>query len=57
VKGFMKGTVKGIGGVFLKPLSGGLDLLKKTSEGAHNMIKIGGKSSKKGQIVPVINNY
>ena len=53
----MKGTVKGIGGVFLKPLSGGLDLLKKTSEGAHNMIKIGGKSSKKGQIVPVINNY
>jgi vacuolar protein sorting-associated protein 13A/C len=43
VKGLMKGTLKGLGGVVVKPISGGLDFIMKTSEGAHNMMKFGGK--------------
>jgi hypothetical protein len=43
----MKGTAKGIGGAVVKPLSGGLDLLMKTTEGVHNMVKVGGRRNKK----------
>ena len=43
----MKGTAKGIGGVVTKPVSGGLDFMSKTTEGASNMVKIGGKKRKK----------
>ena len=39
----MKGTAKGLGGIVVKPISGGLDFIMKTSEGAHNMVKVGGK--------------
>ena len=47
VKGFFKGTAKGLGGVVAKPISGGLDFVQKTTEGASNMVKIGGKKRKK----------
>lgn len=46
VKGFVKGAVKGLGGAVVKPLSGGLDLLMKTSEGAHSTVshlRLGGR--------------
>ena len=46
-KGFMKGTLKGLGGMIAKPISGGLDFFVKTTEGASNMVKIGGKKVKK----------
>ena len=39
----MKGTLKGIGGAVVKPISVGLDFFMKTSEGVSNMVKIGGK--------------
>ena len=42
----MKGTAKGLGGIVVKPLSGGLDFIMKTSEGAHNMVNVGGKKKK-----------
>jgi len=38
MKGFFKGTVKGLTGLVIKPLSGTLDLLSKTSEGFKNMV-------------------
>lgn len=38
VRGFVKGGVKGLGGAVLKPVSGALDLVAKTSEGAHSMV-------------------
>jgi hypothetical protein len=47
VKGFMKGTLKGLGGAVVKPVSGGLDLLGKTAQGVHNMVKVGGRGKKK----------
>ena len=52
VRGFVTGTLKGLGGAVVKPLSGGLDLLMKTSEGVHNMVKVGGRGKKKegGQV-------
>lgn len=43
VRGFVKGGVKGLGGAVVKSFSGGLDLLMKTSEGAHNMVRLGGR--------------
>ena len=46
VKGLMKGTAKGLGGIVVKPISGGLDFIMKTSEGAHNMVNVGGKKKK-----------
>lgn len=33
-KGLVRGTVKGVGGMIFKPLSGGLDVIMKTTEGA-----------------------
>lgn len=39
----MKGTLKGLGGAVVKPISGGLDFFMKTSEGVSNMVKVGGK--------------
>jgi len=39
----MKGAALGLGGAVVKPVSGGLDLLMKTSEGVHNMVKVGGR--------------
>jgi len=45
-KGFMKGTFKGLRGVVVKPISGGLDLIMKTTEGASNMVKVGGSRKK-----------
>jgi hypothetical protein len=47
VRGFMKGALKGLGGAVVKPLSGGLDLLVKTTEGAHNMVRVGGRNKHK----------
>jgi len=47
IKGFLKGTAKGLGGVVAKPISGSLDFISKTTEGASNMVKIGGRKSKK----------
>lgn len=38
--GFLKGVWSGTTGVFLKPLSGGLDLISKTTEGIKNTVKI-----------------
>ena len=38
VKGFVKGSVRGLSGVLIKPVSGALDLLMKTTEGAHSMV-------------------
>lgn len=46
----VRGTVKGVGGMIFKPLSGGLDVLMKTSEGAQNMVKVGGKGKKKSSL-------
>jgi len=44
VKGFMTGTLKGLGGAVVKPLSGGIDFFAKTSEGVHNMVRVGGRT-------------
>ena len=38
VKGFVKGSVRGLSGVLIKPVSGALDLVMKTTEGAHSMV-------------------
>ena len=38
MKGFLKGSVKGLGGAIIKPTSGVLDLIAKTSHGTENMI-------------------
>ena len=38
VKGFLKGSVRGLGGAIIKPTSGVLDLLAKTSLGTENML-------------------
>mmetsp|Transcript_17068 Transcript_17068/g.26373 ORF Transcript_17068/g.26373 Transcript_17068/m.26373 type:complete len:94 (-) Transcript_17068:603-884(-) len=46
VKGFMKGTFKGIRGVIVKPISGTLDFVMKTTEGAQNMVRVGGRKRK-----------
>jgi hypothetical protein len=45
--GILKGTTKGLVGLVVKPLSGGLDLIAKTTEGASNMCKIGSNKMKK----------
>lgn len=45
-KGFAKGAFKGLRGAIVKPISGGLDFVMKTSEGAHNMVHVGGRSRK-----------
>lgn len=39
-KGAMIGTVSGVSGLVLKPLSGGLDLISKSTEGVKNTVKI-----------------
>lgn len=39
VKGFLKGSVKGIGGVIIKPTSGVLDFIAKTSQGTESMFQ------------------
>jgi hypothetical protein len=36
--GFFKGTLKGVSGLVIMPLSGTLDLLSKTSEGFKNLV-------------------
>lgn len=36
VKGFFKGTYKGVSGLVVKPISGALDFFSKTSEGIKN---------------------
>ena len=36
MKGFMKGTYKGVSGLIVKPISGTLDFFSKTSEGIKN---------------------
>ena len=38
VKGFLKGSVRGLGGAIIKPTSGVLDLIAKTSLGTENML-------------------
>ena len=38
--GFVKGVYSGASGVFLKPISGGLDLISKSTEGIKNTVKI-----------------
>ena len=38
VKGFVKGSVRGLSGVLIKPVSGALDLVMKTTEGVHSMV-------------------
>ncbi len=38
LKGLMTGTLKGLGGLVLMPVSGAIDLVSKTSEGFKNMI-------------------
>lgn len=43
----MKGTLKGIGGMIAKPISGGLDFFVKTTEGASNMVKTSGRRVKR----------
>ena len=40
VKGFFKGVWSGTTGLFLKPMSGGLDLISKSAEGIKNTVKI-----------------
>jgi len=41
-RGFVKGSFSGISGVFLKPLSGGLDFIAKSTEGVKNTAKLFG---------------
>ena len=36
MKGFMKGTYRGLSGLVVKPISGTLDFFSKTSEGIKN---------------------
>ena len=36
--GFMKGTYKGVSGLIVKPVSGALDLVSKTTEGIKNNV-------------------
>lgn len=38
VKGFVRGGAQGLGGAVLKPVSGALDLVAKTTAGAHSMV-------------------
>ena len=38
IKGFFKGALTGVTGLVIKPLSGTLDLLSKTSEGVKNLV-------------------
>jgi len=38
VKGFVRGGAQGLGGAVLKPVSGALDLVAKTTAGAHTMV-------------------
>jgi len=38
MKGFLKGTYKGISGLIVKPVSGALDLVSKTTEGIKNNV-------------------
>lgn len=38
MKGFMTGTYKGMSGLVVKPISGALDLISKTSEGIKNSV-------------------
>jgi len=40
LKGAVVGTASGAIGLFLKPFSGGLDLLSKSTEGIKNTLKI-----------------
>lgn len=42
-KGFLRGSFSGISGVLLKPLSGGLDFIAKSTEGVKNTAKLFGK--------------
>ena len=39
-KGIVKGVYSGAAGLFLKPMSGGLDLISKSTEGIKNTMKI-----------------
>ena len=43
----MKGTLKGLGGMIGKPISGGLDFFVKTTEGASNMVKTNSRRVKR----------
>lgn len=38
--GIIKGVYSGASGLFLKPMSGGLDLISKSTEGVKNTMKI-----------------
>lgn len=50
-KGFLKGSVKGMGGLVIMPLSGAIDFLSKTSEGIKNLVSSGDKEVAKFRIV------
>lgn len=50
VRGFLKGSVRGLGGAIIKPTSGVLDLIAKTSLGTENMLHR--HSSKPGALPP-----
>jgi len=39
-KGFFKGVYSGAAGLLLKPISGGFDLVSKSTEGIKNTVKI-----------------
>lgn len=40
VTGFLKGTLKGVSGVIMKPLSGALDATAKTAEGLTSIFTV-----------------
>ena len=43
--GFLKGGVKGVAGVFSKTISGGIDIIAKTSEGLDYQSKSNNKQN------------
>ncbi len=47
VGGFFKGTLQGLTGVIVKPISGGLDLISKTAEGVKNTAELFGEQKQK----------
>lgn len=50
-KGFMMGSVYGLGGLFIMPVSGAIDMMSKTSEGIKNSVGSDDKEIAKIRIV------
>jgi len=38
MKGFLSGSIKGLGSLIIMPISGAIDLVSKTSEGFKNLL-------------------